>query len=98
MPHSPRTLSFLEIDQGTVVPDMAPTTLDIILVVRERPYGQGLVGSCVYKTALFEATTIQQLLRDFQEVLERFIRQPEQPLSSCAPCGAHQVDALSRGV
>jgi hypothetical protein len=80
--HPHRTLSFLEVDQGTVLPELAPTTLDIILVVRERPYGQGLVGSCVYKTALFEATTVYRLLQDFQAVLQRLIEQPKQSFAA----------------
>jgi non-ribosomal peptide synthetase component F len=80
--HITRTLSFLELDEGPVMPDLALTALDIILVLRERPQGQGLAGTCVYKTALFEATTIRQLLEDFQAVLVRCITQPKQPLSA----------------
>lgn len=78
--HAARTLRFLEVDQGPVMPDLALTALDIILVMRERPQEQGLAGTCVYKTALFEAATIHRLLADYQDVLERFIVQPEQPL------------------
>ena len=80
--HSARTLSFLELDEGPVMPDLALTALAIILVLRERPQGQGLAGTCVYKTALFEATTIRRLLEDFQAVLERCIAQPQQPISA----------------
>jgi non-ribosomal peptide synthetase component F len=76
------TLSFLELDEGPVMPDLALTALDIILVLRDRPQGQGLAGTCIYKTARFEAITIRQLLEDFQAVLKRCIAQPEQPLSA----------------
>jgi hypothetical protein len=82
VPHAAHTLNFLELDEGPVMPDLALTALDLILVLRERPQEQGLVGTCVYKTALFEATTIRRLLEDFQDVLERLIAQPEQPLSA----------------
>jgi non-ribosomal peptide synthetase component F len=53
--------------------------------MRETP--QGLTASCIYKTALFEATTIKRLLRDFQEVLARLVAQPEQQLSTLGALG-----------
>jgi len=42
----------------------------------------GLSGSCVYKPHLFDAITIDRLLRDFQLVLERMVTQPERPISA----------------
>jgi hypothetical protein len=72
------TLHFLELDQGPVMPDLSLTTLDIILVMRERPKNQGLAMSCIYKPSMFKATTIQGLLTGFQEVLEQFCTQLEQ--------------------
>jgi hypothetical protein len=51
---------------------------DIAVSVRESP--QGLNGLCVYKTTLFDATTIARLLDDFQQVLAGLIAQPEQLL------------------
>ena len=59
-------------------PGITATTFDCILMLRET--SRGLTASCIYKTALFEATTIKRLLRDFQEVLERLVAQPEQQL------------------
>jgi hypothetical protein len=39
--------------------------------------------SCIYKTQLFDAATIDRLLEDFQYVLERLVAQPEQALATC---------------
>jgi hypothetical protein len=46
-----------------------------------REGSRGLAGTCVYKPHLFRARTIDRLLRDFQEVLERMTIQPERPIS-----------------
>ena len=75
-------LKFAEFDQGPIMPELDLTTLDIIVVMRERPYGRGLSGICIYKSALFETMTIKRLLKNFEAVLNHFIRQPEQSLSS----------------
>jgi hypothetical protein len=55
------------------------TSFDVILMLRES--AGGLVGTCVYKPHLFGAGTIDRLLGDFQEVLERMTAQPERPIS-----------------
>ncbi|HEY7492621.1 MAG TPA: amino acid adenylation domain-containing protein [Candidatus Tectomicrobia bacterium] len=72
------TLSVMETDQSVAEPGLTATTFDVILILHQRP--QGLTGWCIYKTALFEAATIQRMLEDFQRVLERLVTQPEQPL------------------
>ena len=63
-----------------VAPDVALTTFDIILTLRERP--QGLTGTCLYKTDLFDAATISRMLDDFQDVLTCLSAQPEQALAT----------------
>jgi amino acid adenylation domain-containing protein len=92
-------LCFLEVDQSPVLPDMTLTTFDIVLALRDSP--QGLAGSCIYRTALFDATTVHRLLRDFQHVLAHFVAQPEQPLATlCAsltPSG-HGLSELEMSV
>jgi amino acid adenylation domain-containing protein len=80
------TLRVLAADQSTTEPGVTATTFDCILMVRETP--QGLTGACIYKTALFDAATIKRLLGDFQEVLERLVAQPEQPLSTIGSLGS----------
>ena len=80
------TLRVMAPDQSVPEPGVTATTFDCILMMRETP--QGLTGSCIYKTALFEAATIKRLLRDFQEVLARLVEQPEQQLSTVGSLGS----------
>jgi hypothetical protein len=47
-----------------------------------REGADGLTGSCVYKPHLFDAATIDRLLRDFRVVLERTMAEPERPIST----------------
>jgi acyl carrier protein len=77
------TLDVLETGQNILEPALTITTFDIILVLHEKP--SGLTCSCIYKTALFEAATIERMLEDFQHTLERVAAQPEQPLSAFLP-------------
>ena len=78
--NSRHKLRFEEANPNTLVPLVTITPFDVILMLRESPHG--LVGTCVYKPHLFQAATIDRLLRDFQEVLERMTAQPEQPISA----------------
>jgi acyl carrier protein len=52
------------------------------LAVSIRESAQGLDGLCVYKTVLFNASTITRMLEDYQQTLEHLIAQPELLLSS----------------
>jgi non-ribosomal peptide synthetase component F len=74
------TLSFLPMEQNVVAPDVALTTFDIILTLRERP--QGLNGMCLYKTDLFDEATISRMLDDFKDVLACLSARPEQALAT----------------
>ena len=58
---------------------------EIAVSVRESP--QGLEGWCIYKTALFDTTTITRMLEAYQQVLGSLITQPEQPLSALSVSG-----------
>lgn len=77
------TLSVVEADQRVAEPGLTATTFDVILMLQDRP--QGLAGSCIYKTALFDAATIERLLEAFQRMLTRIVAQPEQSLSAFGP-------------
>jgi non-ribosomal peptide synthetase component F len=77
---SGRALIFEEANPNMLVPLVTATTFDVVLVLREG--ADGLVGSCVYKPHLFNATTIDHLLRDYREVLEHIVTQPERPISA----------------
>jgi len=74
------TLSLIGADESAGEPGLTATTCDIVLNVWDKP--QGLAGDCIYKTTLFDAATINQMLEDFQRVLEAIVVQPEQPLST----------------
>jgi non-ribosomal peptide synthetase component F len=77
---SAQTLSFQAMEQGLVIPEEAVTTFDIVLTLRESP--QVVTGTCLYKTDLFEATTISRMLDDFLAVLACLSAQPEQTLAT----------------
>jgi non-ribosomal peptide synthetase component F len=66
--------------QNRAAPNVALTTFDVILTLRESP--QGVTGTCLYKTDLFDASTISRMLDDFQHVLACLSTQPEQPLAT----------------
>ena len=73
-------LAFEEADPGMTQPLVTTTTYDVILALRE--CAQGLVGSCIYKPHLFSAKSVDRLLRDFRNVLENMVAQPDRPISS----------------
>jgi amino acid adenylation domain-containing protein len=74
-----QVLRFETIEQNAELPGAAITTFDIVLTLRER--SEGLTGTVVYKTDLFDAATISRMLDDFQYVLEGFSTSLEQTLS-----------------
>jgi len=78
--NSGHKLRFEEANPNMLVPLVTITSFDVIFMLRET--SRGLAGTCAYKPHLFQARTIDRLLRDFQEVLERMTTQPEQPISS----------------
>jgi non-ribosomal peptide synthetase component F len=77
---SAHTLRFQDMDQSMVLPSVSLTTFDIILVLHERPHA--LSGTCIYKTDLFDETTVRRMLGDFSTVLTGLSAQPEQPLAT----------------
>jgi acyl-CoA synthetase (AMP-forming)/AMP-acid ligase II len=60
-------------------PLVAPSTFDVSLMLRETV--DGITGSCIYKPHLFDAVTIDNLLRHFQDVLQSMVTRPELPIS-----------------
>jgi len=90
------TLRAMEATQSMTEPGVTATTFDCILMMRETPRGQR--GSCIYKTALFEAATIKRLLGDFQEVLARLVAQPEQQLSTLRALGRKRGNSQGKRI
>ena len=74
------SLAFAEADPTMILPLVATTTFDVILALVET--GIGLVGTCIYKPNLFNAETIDRLLRDFEGTIEQMVTQPERPISA----------------
>jgi non-ribosomal peptide synthetase component F len=60
---------------------VAASTCDMVVSLRHN--ASGLDGVCVYKTTLFDTTTMVRMLADFQRLLSRFMVHTEQPLSMC---------------
>jgi amino acid adenylation domain-containing protein len=77
---SAQRLRFLTTEQNVVAANVALTTFDIVLILRERP--QGLTGTCIYKADLFDAATISGVLGNFQDVLSCLSTQPERALAT----------------
>jgi amino acid adenylation domain-containing protein len=75
-----RAICFEAIEQNVGGPIAAPTTFDIILILRERT--EGLTGTVICKTDLFKAETISRILDDFQYVLTCLHTQPEKTLAT----------------
>jgi acyl-CoA synthetase (AMP-forming)/AMP-acid ligase II len=61
-------------------PLMTASNFDVILVLRES--SEGLVGSCIYKPHLFSTKSIDRLFRDYREVLELMVKQPQRHISA----------------
>jgi non-ribosomal peptide synthetase component F len=89
------TLSFIGADESVGELGLTVTAFDIVLTLWESP--QGLAGACIYKTTLFDATTINQMLEDYQRVLKRIIVQPEQSLSTFGSPSGEQAKAREHG-
>jgi hypothetical protein len=72
-------LTFEEANPNVLGPLVAPTTFDVCLMLRETAHG--IRGFCVYKPQLLDAIAVDCLIGDFQEVLQRMVTQPRQPIS-----------------
>jgi acyl-CoA synthetase (AMP-forming)/AMP-acid ligase II/acyl carrier protein len=73
-------LTFEEANANMLMPLVTMTTFDVILMFKER--NNGLVGTCVYKPHGFTAATIDNLLRNFEEVLKQMVSKPTRPISN----------------
>jgi acyl-CoA synthetase (AMP-forming)/AMP-acid ligase II len=73
-------LCFEEVDPAMLTHPAAVTAFDLMIMLRES--SQGLIGTCVYKPHLFAAETVDRMLRNYEQVLENMIVQPEGPISA----------------
>src|SRR5262249_10224767 len=78
---SQHALTFEEVNRNILgAPLVAPNTFDISLMLRETQHG--VTGSCIYKPHLLDASAIDRLLRDFEDVLQYMVTQPNRPISA----------------
>jgi hypothetical protein len=73
-------VSFREMDQRWLTPEVTVTTFDVILQLREQAHG--LSGWCVYNAELFDAATVRRLVADLRGALEALVAEPERPLAT----------------
>ena len=78
--YSGQMLRFEAMEQSVVAPDASLTTFDLILTLRETP--QGLTGTFIYKTDLFDAETVSRMLDNFQYVLACLSAEPDRALAT----------------
>ncbi len=84
-PSAAHRLRFEEANPDIPLPLVTITNFDVILILRET--ADGLMGTCIYKPALFGSRTVDRLLRDFRKVLEQMVAQPELPISAISLSG-----------
>jgi non-ribosomal peptide synthetase component F len=78
--NSAQTFAYEDANPDMPQPLVTTTTYNVILALRETE--GGLVGSCLYKSHLFSAKSIDRLLYDFRTVLENMVAQPERSISA----------------
>ena len=66
-------------DQAWLAPESVATTFDLVLDLRENSIG--LSGLCFYNSSLFDDGTVRRLLADWELVLERMIKHPDQSVT-----------------
>jgi hypothetical protein len=72
-------LKLAELEVSLLPVECGTAEFELILTMEETP--EGLGGSLVYSTDLFEQATMAQLLRQYQTLLESVAADPGQPLS-----------------
>jgi acyl carrier protein len=61
-------------------PDTVATTFELVLILREN--SQGLNGTVIYSSELFEAGTIEKLIEDYRSILAEIISAKDRSLSN----------------
>jgi non-ribosomal peptide synthetase component F len=84
MLHLTNAIALEEANPTMSLPLVTATNFDFTLTLHEGT--DSLVGSCVYKQNVFDGNTVDQLLGDFQSVLEQMVTHPERPLSAIRVC------------
>ena len=64
-----------------VAADLGATALDLSLVLTEQP--EGLVGSLIYSTDLFDRATIVRMAGHYENLLKAFLANPDERIGTC---------------
>lgn len=80
-------LTQMDVETGTA-------KVDLYVELDERP--QGLIGRFVYRTDLFEPSTIERMVGEYREALAGLLAEPDRPISQLALPGAPEP-AVMRG-
>jgi amino acid adenylation domain-containing protein len=81
------TVSFFDEFKDSDEPDVTTTTFDLILMLKEKP--GALTGYLNYKIDLFEGAAVNQILRQFYEILQRIISEPDLRVSELCSLGTN---------
>jgi hypothetical protein len=84
----PRALTFTPVEF-----EAKSTPHDLAFVLSET--GDTLTGVVTYSTELFSKQTVQQLVRQYQNVLERVVANPDRALSALALFRDNEIDTVS---
>ncbi|HEU4342757.1 MAG TPA: condensation domain-containing protein, partial [Candidatus Binatia bacterium] len=73
------TVDLLDDIKRVEEPEIAITTFDLILAMKEKP--AGIVGSLIYKVDVLDEAVINRTIAHFYTILRRVISKPNQPVS-----------------
>jgi len=72
--------SVLDEFQSTTAPEVALTMFDLVLSVKQR--SEGLTGFLVYKMFVFDEMMVDGFIRNFKNLLERIVCEPNESVSA----------------
>jgi amino acid adenylation domain-containing protein len=72
---------FCGLSLSRVPADLGASIVDVSLVLTEQP--EGLVGSLVYSTDLFDQVTICRMAGHYQNLLKAFLANPDERIGTC---------------
>jgi non-ribosomal peptide synthetase component F len=78
LPHV--TVSVLDEFQNTATPEVSLTMFDLVLSIKER--SEGLTGFLVYKMFVFDEMMVDGFIRNFKNLLERIVYEPNESVSA----------------
>jgi non-ribosomal peptide synthetase component F len=74
------TVSILDGTQNIATPEIAVTTFELVILMKEGP--EGLTGFIVYKMFVFDEMMVNGFIRNFKNLLERIAHDPSESVST----------------